>query len=905
MSENKNIIFLNSKVLPEISEVGGKGYSLIKLNSLNLNVPNGIVLTVNFFKEWIDKIKDSNLYKEFLELLKNKNNSNDCSSILNKIKEWSMNNLLLNEENKKDIEQKLKTIFPNDYNTILYAVRSSSPEEDLSGASFAGNYETYLGIKFDSIEQYVLKSFISCLDYRVFKYKIEKGFNVSEIKIAIVVMKQINSDISGVGFSINPINNDYDEAVITSNFGLGESVVGGIITPDEYIINKISKSIVSQRLGSKEKIVKLNENKNETSIIEQNQEKMKESSLTKELILQITDNIINIENYYQIPIDIEFGIENNILYILQARPITTYNKIPKELLTKPNEKRQLYFDATLAVQGFEKPMSTMGTSVFKVFAYYMGIKILGSYNFPNVKESVMDSLGGKLIINISNVMTKLPIETLINFTANVNKAIPEILSKYGEKYKNEKVCYEIDVSKIGMAWRLPIKRIIFYNYYAQSSKDNYEYYFNEFLTINEKYIEDNLNSSTPILTILEKMVDEITNHFRDYVIPVIFLGMVKGYMQIRKLFEEYIKDNPQLNEELNNLTKALPFITIQMGLDLYKLTKYLDKNIYKNKTQDEFYEDYLNKKFTKDFYSNFELFMKKYGFRGEGELDIKNERYSENPKTIINQIYSSLLMYDENKNPQKDFDDTNAKRPEIFKKLLEFSKNKGFSNEFEDAYNKMINFFYFRESHKYYMIFVVGSIRKLMLKRANILKEKKLIADINDIFKLKIESLDNILQNIDNYTKEKVDKQIQIDNELNCIFDSWKRYPLIFDSRGRFFFPEKKVSNKKNELIGETVSFGKIRGKAKVLNSVDEKVFNPGEILITKATDPGWTPLIINCGGIVLEVGGMLQHGALVSREFNKPCVVGIENVTKIIKDGEEVEVDAIEGVVRLLDREE
>ena len=99
------------------------------------------------------------------------------------------------------------------------------------------------------------------------------------------------------------------------------------------------------------------------------------------------------------------------------------------------------------------------------------------------------------------------------------------------------------------------------------------------------------------------------------------------------------------------------------------------------------------------------------------------------------------------------------------------------------------------------------------------------------------------------------------------------------------------------------MSFGKIKGKSKILNFVDEKVFNPGEILITKATDPGWTPLIINCGGIVLEVGGMLQHGALVSREFNKPCVVGIENATNIIKDGEEIEVDAIEGVVRLLDR--
>ena len=82
-------------------------------------------------------------------------------------------------------------------------------------------------------------------------------------------MKQINSEFSGVGFSINPINNDYDEAVINQNFGLGESVVGGIITPDEFIVNKINKNIISQKLGSKEKIVKLNNNKNETSVIEQ------------------------------------------------------------------------------------------------------------------------------------------------------------------------------------------------------------------------------------------------------------------------------------------------------------------------------------------------------------------------------------------------------------------------------------------------------------------------------------------------------------------------------------------------------------------------------------------------------------------------------------------------------------
>ena len=380
--------------------------------------------------------------------------------------------------------------------------------------------------------------------------------------------------------------------------------------------------------------------------------------------------------------------------------------------------------------------------------------------------------------------------------------------------------------------------------------------------------------------------------------------MVKGYVEIRKLFEETLKTNPELNEDLNNLTKSLPFVTIKMGLELYDLTKHFDKNEYKGKTSDDFYNDYLNKKFPNKFYKDFNIFMKKYGFRGEWEFDIKNPRFNDNPKSILSQIFSSLITTDVNRNPKKDYDETNAKRPQVFQKLLKIAKEKGFGSEFEDAYNLMINYFHYRESPKYIIVYTLSHIRRLIMKRSKILLEKKLIEDINDIFKLKIESLNNILINANKYTKEQVTNIIKKDNESYEKFNSWKRYPLLFDSRGRLFFQEKKVSNKKNELIGDTVSFGKVRGKAKVLNSVNEKKFNPGEILITKATDPGWTPLIINCGGIVLEVGGMLQHGALVSREFNKPCVVGIDNVTKIIKDGEEVEVDVIEGVVRLLDRE-
>ena len=144
-------------------------------------------------------------------------------------------------------------------------------------------------------------------------------------------------------------------------------------------------------------------------------------------------------------------------------------------------------------------------------------------------------------MNFSNILTKVPKEFLCKFGANVNRVIPEVLNKYADYYKNENVCYEIDVSKIGMAWRLPIKRIIFYNFFAQSTKENFEYYMKEFMEKNEQYIEENLNSNLSISTMINKLIDEISSHFRDYLIPIMFLGMIKGYIEVKKLFEESIK----------------------------------------------------------------------------------------------------------------------------------------------------------------------------------------------------------------------------------------------------------------------------------------------------------------------------------------------------------------------------
>lgn len=124
---------------------------------------------------------------------------------------------------------------------------------------------------------------------------------------------------------------------------------------------------------------------------------------------------------------------------------------------------------------------------------------------------------------------------------------------------------------------------------------------------------------------------------------------------------------------------------------------------------------------------------------------------------------------------------------------------------------------------------------------------------------------------------------------------------MFFDSRGRTFYPERNLSLSGNEIKGEAVSNGIIKGKAVIMNEPNEKSINKSQILVTRAADPAWVVTIMNCGGLILEVGGILQHGALICREFNKPCVVSVTDAMKIIKDGDLIELDANNGIIKLM----
>jgi pyruvate,water dikinase len=190
----------------------------------------------------------------------------------------------------------------------------------------------------------------------------------------------------------------------------------------------------------------------------------------------------------------------------------------------------------------------------------------------------------------------------------------------------------------------------------------------------------------------------------------------------------------------------------------------------------------------------------------------------------------------------------------------------------------------------------VDTFRRQVVSIAQSLVDAGRLDNTEQVFDLGIGDIERAMEDPSINLRELAEKNTRFLRKIKDIHD----FPPVIDSRGKIFFPTRREFNE-GELVGEPISPGTVRGPVKVLHTPDEKPVLPGDILVAEATDPGWTPLFINAGGVVLEIGGLLHHGALVAREYGKPCVAGIEDVTSLLQDGQEVEVDGLNGIVRVI----
>jgi len=289
--------------LPTLAQVGGKGLSLIYSNKKGFNVPAIVVLSTEFFHPWMKQLKTTQEWNIFTQA-----KENDMVAAATAVKNSCQTFAFTKDQQQTLVE--VRQYLQAEGITLL-AVRSSSPEEDMEGASFAGIYETVLGVTSSDLESAIKTCFASALDERVVAYKQQSGFDPLDPKIAVIIQKQIASEVSGVAFSLNPINNSYDQCVINANFGLGETVVDGTITPDEAVVDKVTKTILEKNPGKKDVAIFL---KADGGTETRKHDPSSEFCLSDDQIIAITKLTTQIEAAYKKPMDIEWAYENKQLY---------------------------------------------------------------------------------------------------------------------------------------------------------------------------------------------------------------------------------------------------------------------------------------------------------------------------------------------------------------------------------------------------------------------------------------------------------------------------------------------------------------------------------------------------------------------------------------------------------------
>lgn len=317
------VVWLEEVGKEDLSVVGGKGASLGEMINIGVPVPGGFAVTAQAFRDFLDR---SGISEKLFNALKV--DANNQEALLKA--EAEAKKLIMDAKVPEDIEKAIKSRYAEmvkrEGKDIYVAVRSSATAEDLPDASFAGQQETFLNVKgAEKVFEAVRKCWASLYGARAIFYRIEQGFEHEKVNLSAVVQKMVDSEKSGVMFSSQPSTGE-PLVVIEGAWGLGESVVSGSVSPDNYVVDRASKKMVSKYIASKEIMIIRDPKTHKTVTIPVPPEKKDAQVLTEDEMSQLATYAETLEKHYGIPQDIEWGVEKGKIYILQSRPITTISK---------------------------------------------------------------------------------------------------------------------------------------------------------------------------------------------------------------------------------------------------------------------------------------------------------------------------------------------------------------------------------------------------------------------------------------------------------------------------------------------------------------------------------------------------------------------------------------------------
>ncbi|MFJ2418090.1 rifamycin-inactivating phosphotransferase [Streptomyces brevispora] len=849
-----------------VAVVGGKGAHLGGLSRIDgIRVPGGFCVTTDAFRRVMEQAPSIDERLDQLSRL-NQDDREAIRTLSAQIRR-TIEGIAVPGDVAAAITRALARLGEH----TAYAVRSSATAEDLPTASFAGQQDTYLNVVGPTaILQHVSRCWASLFTERAVTYRQRNGIGHRTVHMAVVVQQMIFPHAAGVLFTADPVTGNRKVATVDAGFGLGEAMVSGLVNPDVFKVR--DGEVVDRAIAAKQRAVHaLPAGGTQEVAIDSRQQE--QPALTDAQVVRLVELGQRIEAHFGRPQDIEWCLVDDGFQIVQSRPITTLFPIP----VADDQENHVYVSVGHQ-QMMTDPMKPLGFSMWQLTAM-VPMHEAGGRLFVDVTRRLASPASRAALLDVmgrGDPLVRDALETVLDRDDFV-PSLPD--SGPGGRLPGGGASAPIETDP-ALVTEL-IER-------SQASGAALE--------------RDIRTKAGPAL--FEFLLEAFEEHKRVLGDPlnlqVIMAGMEATWWLNDKLQEWLGEKNAA-----DTLTLSAPDnITSEMGLALLDVADVIRPHAevvaFLQGVEDEGFLDELAKLAGgSDARDAMEAYLDRYGMRCVGEIDITRPRWRERPTTLVPVILDNVRNFEPGA-AERRFEQgrqkARRKEQDVLSRLRALPDGDRKADEAKRMIDRVRTFIGYREYPKYGIVSRYFVYKQALLEEAERLVQADVLREVGDVFYLTFQELHDVVRS------NRVDDQLIQERK-----DAFRSYgaltpPRVLTSDGEAVTGAYRRDDvPAGALIGLPVSAGTVEGRARVILDMAKADVEAGDILVTTFTDPSWSPLFVGIAGLVTEVGGLMTHGAVIAREYGLPAVVGVEQATRLVRDGQRIRVHGTDGYVEIL----
>jgi pyruvate,water dikinase len=799
-------------------------------------------------------------------------------------------------------------------NDVPVAVRSSATAEDLPSASFAGQQDTYLNVVgAAAVVEAVRDCWASLWTDRAVSYRATRGIDPAAVALAVVVQRMVDATAAGVLFTANPVTGRRQQAVIDASPGLGEAVVSGAVNPDHFVVDPVSGRVLERRLGDKRIAVRPLSGGGTRTVAVSNGGAA--ACLTDRQATELAALGLRVEQHFRAPQDIEWAIDGGgRLWLTQSRPITTLFPIPQRAVDRAaTAGARVYLCFSLA-QGLTRPITPMGLAAFRLIASSVARAAHFDVPRPHNGPPPYAEAGQRIYFDLTAVVRSTTGRRIVPSVFDVMEArSATVLRKVFEDprfsvTRRTPLGLLRHVVPVMARARMPetLLRAVFRPTAALRRANRQAREFSDSL------------QAPPGATALQRL--DHAEHLLDTrlfsVVPSILPLPALGFAALGLAGKLLGGDRW---DDLQVVLRGLPNnVTTEMDLELWRLAQVIrndggSRTAMTARKPAELAEDYKAGQLPSVLQAGLARFMDQYGHRAVAEIDVGMPRWSDDPTHIIGVLANYLRLDSNAVPPDVQFSNAAEEADAQIRRLVAEARGRGWLRGavVKSALRRARLFAGLRELPKFQLVVALAEVRKQLTLVGEALTAADAFDAPDDVFFLNLDEARAGVRKVAEGGPGGQPGTGSVDlrglvagrREAYALELARRHVPRVLLSDGTEPEAVQPAGSsgqpaEAGMLTGSPASAGTVTAAARVILDPVGAHLEPGEILVAPSTDPGWTPLFLTAGGLVMEMGGPNSHGAVVAREYGIPAVVGVPDATLRLATGQQITVDGGAGTV-------